>query len=55
MINRKVRRISLDMFALEKALPKTSFSMARLVVPRQMGDGAISMVRLAVLVDVTVE
>ena len=30
----------LDIFALEKALPKTSFSMARLAVPWQMGDGA---------------
>ena len=43
------------MFALEKALPKTSFSMVRLAVPWQMGYGAISMARLAVLVDVTVE
>ncbi len=41
----------MDMFALEKALPKSSFSRVRLVVPW----GAISMVRLAVLVDVTVE
>jgi len=45
----------MDMFALEKALPKTSCSMARLAVPWQMGDGAISMARLAVLVDVMVE
>ena len=43
------------MFVLEKALPKTSFSMVRLAVPWQMGYGAISMARLAVLVDVTVE